>query len=61
MITIVVNMMMVVPIDTNIIDFRNNFDIIVTVIPMQRFAKTGRPVEARHSRAHLHSSTFRKY
>ena len=35
--------------------------MLVSVIPMQRFAKTGRPVEARHSRAHSHSSTFLKY
>ena len=35
--------------------------MLVCVIPMQRFAKTGRPVEARHSRAHSHSSTFLKY
>ena len=39
----------------------NDNTMIVNVIPMQRFAKTGRPVEARHSRAHSHSSTFRKY
>ena len=30
-------------------------------IPMQSEAKRGNPVDARHSSAHSHSSTFRKY
>ena len=47
---------------TNMISIVLTFvTMLVSVIPMQRFAKTGRPVEARHSRAHSHSSTFLKY